>query len=342
MVSVIMPVFNREDTIARAIESVINQTYDKWELIVVDDGCTDKTEEIVSAYVEKESRIILIKNHNKKGVAEARNTGIHVAKGEYVAFLDSDDEWLEHHLAECINTLETTGMKMCSALWIENRYGKCEKIGEHGWYNYIFDKMYVDLGIQREEKLWIFDERLFEYIVMTDFYCFHINTLVVCKELLLKIDGFDSRMKQSEDLDLIYRLLQHTSLVTINSYHFIYYYGTNNLYAFIDRDSLDINELIKNKDLVKKFCDYTHNKIKLRKKMKKIVKERKNKKLIERINYDIYMRMITYVYICKYYYKTKGFIMLLKSIKYYVKYRDPQDSFFNPFSEYRKGHLYLD
>ena len=105
MVSVIMPVFNREDTIARAIESVINQTYDKWELIVVDDGCTDKTEEIVSAYVEKESRIILIKNHNKKGVAEARNTGIHVAKGEYVAFLDSDDEWLEHHLAECINTL---------------------------------------------------------------------------------------------------------------------------------------------------------------------------------------------------------------------------------------------
>jgi glycosyltransferase involved in cell wall biosynthesis len=92
--SVLMPTYNRADTILRAIESVLAQTYADWELVVVDDGSTDGTFEKIA---NVDPRIRIIRQPNQ-GLAGARNTGMRSAAGDLVAFLDSDDEWLPHHL----------------------------------------------------------------------------------------------------------------------------------------------------------------------------------------------------------------------------------------------------
>jgi len=95
LISIVMPTYNRADTIQRAVASVRAQCWSDWELIVVDDGSTDDT---TSRLAGLDPRIRLLWQENR-GVTAARNTGLAAAKGELVAFLDSDDEWLPHHLA---------------------------------------------------------------------------------------------------------------------------------------------------------------------------------------------------------------------------------------------------
>ncbi len=92
LVSVIIPTYNRAKTLPRAIKSALSQSYKNIEVIIVDDGSTDNTEEIVKNY--QDSRIVFLKHITNEGCAAALNTGISNVKGEYVAFLDSDDEWL--------------------------------------------------------------------------------------------------------------------------------------------------------------------------------------------------------------------------------------------------------
>lgn len=93
-VSIIIPTYNRAHLVGRAIQSVLNQTYKDFELIIVDDGSTDNTEDITKEFQKKNERINYIRHEKNKGGSAARNTGIKVARGEYIAFLDSDDEWL--------------------------------------------------------------------------------------------------------------------------------------------------------------------------------------------------------------------------------------------------------
>lgn len=93
LVSVITPAYNSERFIAETINSVISQTYQNWELIVVDDGSTDKTVNIVKSFQEKDARIKLFENDTNKGSAFSRNLALRNAKGRWIAFLDSDDLW---------------------------------------------------------------------------------------------------------------------------------------------------------------------------------------------------------------------------------------------------------
>ena len=94
-VSVIVPLYNAEKFAKRCIESVLKQTFQNYELILVDDGSKDRTGEICDQYAEKESRIKVIHKKNG-GVSSARNTGLEIAEGEWVTFLDADD-WIELH-----------------------------------------------------------------------------------------------------------------------------------------------------------------------------------------------------------------------------------------------------
>jgi len=94
LVSVIVPTYNRMETIKAAIASVQRQTFADWELIVVDDGSTDDTAALIEG---SDPRLVLIRQKNQ-GVNAARNTAMLRARGQYIAFLDSDDEWLPHHL----------------------------------------------------------------------------------------------------------------------------------------------------------------------------------------------------------------------------------------------------
>ena len=89
-VSIIMPVYNKAEFLKRTLDAIVSQKYFDWELIIVNDGSTDGSEEIIKQYIKKESRIFYISQDNK-GVSAARNTGISKAKGEWIWFVDADD-----------------------------------------------------------------------------------------------------------------------------------------------------------------------------------------------------------------------------------------------------------
>lgn len=93
LISIIMPAYNCERYIKEAINSVIGQIYQSWELIVIDDGSRDKTITIVEELSKKDERIRFYKNEKNQGVSATRNRGISLASGEWIAFLDSDDMW---------------------------------------------------------------------------------------------------------------------------------------------------------------------------------------------------------------------------------------------------------
>lgn len=106
LVSIIMPAFNSSKTIKDSINSVVSQNYKEWELLVINDCSNDNTVEIVRDYINIDNRIKLIDKKNNEGVALARNSGLDVAKGDYVAFLDSDDKWLPNKLELQLNLIE--------------------------------------------------------------------------------------------------------------------------------------------------------------------------------------------------------------------------------------------
>jgi teichuronic acid biosynthesis glycosyltransferase TuaG len=93
LISIIVPVYNAQDFIAKTIEFVQAQTYEKWELILVDDGSTDKSIEIINNKSQTDSRVRLIRQEINGGAAKARNRGIDESRGRYICFLDSDDIW---------------------------------------------------------------------------------------------------------------------------------------------------------------------------------------------------------------------------------------------------------
>lgn len=98
LVSIITPAYNCERFIAETIQSVIDQTYHNWEMIIVDDCSTDKTREVILSYQKDESRIVFLENENNEGPASSRNRALSIAKGKWIAFLDSDDLWLPEKL----------------------------------------------------------------------------------------------------------------------------------------------------------------------------------------------------------------------------------------------------
>lgn len=101
LVSVIVPVYKTEKFIHRCIDSVLNQTYSNWEMILVDDGSPDACGQICDSYAEKDGRIHVIHQENQ-GLSAARNAGIKICKGEWIYFLDSDDFIVEDALEKMI------------------------------------------------------------------------------------------------------------------------------------------------------------------------------------------------------------------------------------------------
>lgn len=105
-ISIIMSVYNTELYLKQAIDSVVQQTFSDWELIIVDDGSTDKSVDIIDEYVASDNRIIAI-HKNNTGQADSRNLAIKKAKGEYIAFIDSDDWYEPNYLEFLVQTIES-------------------------------------------------------------------------------------------------------------------------------------------------------------------------------------------------------------------------------------------
>lgn len=108
LVSIITPCYNSAQFIAETIQSVQNQTHENWEMIIVDDGSTDETENIVMSFLEKDNRIQFHKLTQNSGAAVARNKAIEFAKGSYMTFIDADDIWFPTFIANSIETIKKT------------------------------------------------------------------------------------------------------------------------------------------------------------------------------------------------------------------------------------------
>lgn len=125
LISIVMPMYNSETFVSKAIDSILEQTYTNWELIIVDDGSHDHSVEVVMSYVEKNHRIQLLKNKKNSGIAITRNKAIQSTKGKYIAFLDSDDRWYPKKLEYQVTIMENKQVDFsCTSYDIVNEQGK--------------------------------------------------------------------------------------------------------------------------------------------------------------------------------------------------------------------------
>jgi teichuronic acid biosynthesis glycosyltransferase TuaG len=175
-VSIIIPTYNCESFIDKTIQSVINQTYTDWELVIVDDFSKDRTREILKEWQKKDERIHLIfLDKNSGGPAHPKNAAITETNGKYIAYLDHDDEWLPEKLEKQINILENDskiGLISCEALIIDAE----EKI------------------IRRFNIPKVPDSGVFPAILSTDFI-FSNSSLIIPKEVIDKIGERDENPK---------------------------------------------------------------------------------------------------------------------------------------------------
>lgn len=118
-VDVIIPIYNRKHLLERTINSVLNQTYPHFNLYLVNDGSTEDISSILQLF--KDPRIILLNHSYNRGASAARNTAIKASKGEYIAFLDSDDEWFPEKLEKQIQFLEDNNLTTCCTRYYLNR-----------------------------------------------------------------------------------------------------------------------------------------------------------------------------------------------------------------------------
>jgi glycosyltransferase involved in cell wall biosynthesis len=171
-VSVIIPTYNRAEFLSSAITSVLNQTFQDFEIIVVDDASNDNTQEVVSSFNDK--RIRYIRHEINKGGAGARNTGIKVSTGKYIAFLDDDDEWLPWKLQMQTDLLEESpprvGVVYTGFVMVSRADGQILYKGIPTRKGYIFNEMLIEnvigatpsVFLRREcfNRVGLFDENL--------------------------------------------------------------------------------------------------------------------------------------------------------------------------------------
>jgi glycosyltransferase involved in cell wall biosynthesis len=193
-VSVVLPVWNREALIGGAIRSVLRQTCEDFELIVVDDASTDGTAAVVEAISDARVRLIRLPDNGRQSVA--RNRGVAAARADLVAFQDSDDEWLPTKLERQLAALEAAPPGTGAA------YTAFERIAGDA-------VTYIPARDVSPREGDILPALLLRNLVST-------QTLLVRKALLEAIGGFDEEMTRDEDWDLVIRLAQVTRFALVD------------------------------------------------------------------------------------------------------------------------------
>ncbi|MBA7515277.1 Undecaprenyl-phosphate 4-deoxy-4-formamido-L-arabinose transferase [subsurface metagenome] len=206
-VSVIIPTYNRAHLIGRAVQSVLNQTYQDFEIIVVDDGSMDDTEEVINEFQEQDKRIRYIRYEKNKGAAAARNTGIKASRGEYIAFQDSDDEWFPEKLNESMRII--TGHKDIDFIFSYGKIIKNKKIiGDVGKAHWVNNTSKKEVVIK---------------LFMGNFI--PTQGVLVKKEKIIKVGGFDESFPSASDHELWLRLIPICNIYFIDKPLFNLYFS---------------------------------------------------------------------------------------------------------------------
>jgi glycosyltransferase involved in cell wall biosynthesis len=288
MVSVIIPSYNREKLLGRAIDSVIGQIYQNWELIIVDDGSTDKTEELVSGYTGKDSRIRYIKNIHPKGIGGARNYGVETAQGEYIAFLDSDDEWKEYHLRDTIEEF----LKNPEVDWVysDMELWKDDKVFAESFIRRTWHAKKRFKTIKVNELLILDDNDLLDKALKYGFYT-SLPTSVVRKKLFDVIRFTESRdLIGVEDLLLFLEaIVGGFRLAYMKEAHLKYYIHQENISLCNPAASID-DKLNVYKKLDVLYSSILPQKMPLTKRRKEIIKNNIADIYFWGMGYNCYLR----------------------------------------------------
>lgn len=204
LVSVIIPTHNRSQLLVRAVNSVLSQTYSNLECIVVDDASTDDTQKVIQQFTDP--RIIYLRHKVNKHASGSRNTGIEKAKGDLIAFLDDDDEWLPEKLEKQVHLLENLpakyGMVYC---WMDfYRNGEIFAKRHPTYRGFIFDQVLDNQRIGNS------------------------STLLVRKEVIETIGGFDESLPRGNDGDFIRRVCLNYQVEVVEEVLLKYYADSPN------------------------------------------------------------------------------------------------------------------
>lgn len=199
LVSVVIPAFNSSDFIVEALMSVVNQTYKNIEIILVDDGSTDDTALLIKR-VDFPIRYIFQKN---QGSAVARNVGVDLALGKYIAFLDADDLWVHNKLELQVDTLESK-VDSFVCFGIDMRVDQSFMLDDT---NSIAERKDFDMKLSGMTL----DKAIID--------CpYHINNLLVKKQFLLQHNiRFSEFLKKGQDSSFIYQICANTSIIYLNT-----------------------------------------------------------------------------------------------------------------------------
>lgn len=209
LVSVIIPTYNSADLIERAVSSVLSQTFQDFEIIIVDDGSTDNTAQIISRLRKRDPRILYTYSSHSGGAARPKNIGIRMAKAPFIATLDADDEWYPKKLEKQIAILNNhsrprLGYVTCFALYV-----------------YEEEKMKVIYRVPRYKNV-------LQRILAHD-YMGSGSGMIYKKEVFEKVGGFDENLRSGQDTEMRIRLAQYYDFDIIEEVLFIYYFHKGNI-----------------------------------------------------------------------------------------------------------------
>lgn len=195
MISVVMPAFNSSNFIAKAIESILSQTFQDFELILVDDGSTDNTLEIMTHYSQQDNRIQVIQSKHV-GCSRARNLGINQSKFPWVAVMDADDIALPKRFAKQIEAANANPQVVA-------------------WGTYVHHIKLKEEVLSLQKHGVLTEEEFYDHRKRGDVPFVIHPTSLIKKEILLRVGGYDQKFSYAEDFELFDRLSDHGFILVI-------------------------------------------------------------------------------------------------------------------------------
>lgn len=198
-VSVIIPTYKRSEDICRAVDSVLNQTLDSFEVIVVDDNGIDtdegkKTSQVMSKYAD-DTRVVYIQHESNKNGSAARNTGIRASRGKYISFLDDDDTYLPERLSKMVSRMES----------LDDTWGACYtgyvKYQRNGKIQYSAEKVEGEIFLQT---------------LMRSFYLGSGSNMFFRKSTIDKVGLFDESFRRNQDLEYLVRVTKQFKMAFVD------------------------------------------------------------------------------------------------------------------------------
>lgn len=234
-ISIIIPVYNSEKYLKRCLNSIKNQTYQNYEVILINDGSTDNSQKICKEYANHDNRYIVISKENS-GVSDTRNIGINNATGKYITFIDSDDELEDYHIFNLINLLETnesemaitsfykvTGVKKVqidqsdNKLTLTNKYKFIEMLLSRfagAYYGSVWNKVYLS-DVIKSNKI-----KFNTYVDFFEDYIFNIEYLRYIKSVSIShIPSYNYYIDISNSISKKYRNTKEMALIYTQIYH---------------------------------------------------------------------------------------------------------------------------